>query len=741
MNPTFRKTPLIGEPLDRVDGRLKVTGQAKYAAEFPRPNLAYGYIIQSTVARGEISTIDSSKAEAMPGVLAILTHENAPRLIDNGEEEHFTKPFVLQSAKIDHFGQRIGLVVAETFEQARDAAMQVTVNYHAAEPNVSFEKNLENTFKPEKLLIEELKPETRRGDFEKAFSESEICVDEIYVVPNQHNNPMEPHATIAEWDGDHLTLHDSSQHVNGAQKTMAGLFGLDLKNVHVISPFIGGGFGCKVPAWEHVTLAVMAAKRVGRPVKIVLSRQQMFPGVGYRPLTWQRMRIGAKRTGEITALGHEIRTPTDVAHEYIEHAGAATPMLYSAPNLLVPHLGVELNWPRGTIMRAPGNTPGLFALECALDELAYALDLDPIELRKRNEPPHDPQKNLPWSTRNLMECFRVGADKFDWSKRSKKAGAMREGRKLIGVGVASATFPALRMPSSARVRLTPDGRALVQLAATDIGTGTYTSQTQVAADTLGLAPERITVQIGDTDFPPTPGSGGSWGAASYGSGVLQACADVRRKLLALTHGDAHSPLKGLAENEIEFRAGRFVAKNDSACGESFTEILKRHSLTEGIEGHGRAKPGDEEEKFSMHTFGAQFAEVQVDADTGEVHVSRFLGVFASGRILNEKTASSQISGGIVMGIGMALSEASIVDERYGQFVNADLAGYHVAVNRDAPQIEVMFLEERDDKVNPLGVKGLGEVGLTGAAAAIANAIYHATGKRIRELPITPDKLL
>jgi xanthine dehydrogenase YagR molybdenum-binding subunit len=753
---------IIGRPLDRVDGRLKVTGKARYAAEFPLNNLAYAVAVQSTIARGRITRVETRKAETAPGVLAVITHLNAPRLGKPGTNKRqtantranqggqsggegggdpFAKPFVLQDDVINHFGQYVGVVVAGTFEQARHAARLVRVTYAQEKPATTLEANLDRAYLPEKLLVPTIKPETRRGDLERGLRESEVRVDATYTTPHEHNNPMEPHATIAVWEGPRLTLYDATQSINTAQATVAGVLGLAPENVHVVSPFLGGGFGCKFPVRGHVVLAALAARQVRRPVKLVLARQQMFAGVGYRPATRQRIQLGAKRDGQLVAIRHEIYTPTNIARQYIEHAGVGTPMMYASPHLLVTHKAVPLNLPLGTIMRAPGETPGTYALECALDELADALKLDPIELRIKNEPPRDPDNNLPWSSRSLVECLRQGAARFGWERRKPEAHSMRDGRYLIGLGVASATYPTSRMPTSAHVRILSDGSALVQLAATDIGTGTYTALTQIAADALGIPAERVKVELGDSSFPPTPGSGGSWGLASYGSAVREGCLAARNKVLALVRADARSPLKGVTDAEIEVRAGRLVLKREPARGETYAAILQRHNLPQGVEARADIKPGDEAKQYSMHAFGAQFAEVRVDPDTGEVRVPRFLGAFGAGRIVNPKTARSQLAGGIVMGLGMALTEASVVDERFGHFVNADFAEYHVPVNRDVPTIEVMFVEELDNHVNPLGTKGIGELGIVGAAAAIANAVYHATGKRVRDLPITPDKVL
>lgn len=757
----------IGKPLDRVDGRLKVTGAARYAAEFPLKNIAHAVLVQSAIAKGRIQSIDTSAAQKSPGVLAVITHLNAPKLAspqsgsgdsstgdaqvtaanaqsgeggNAGGENPFEKPVpVLQSDKINFYGQHIGVVVAETLEQARHAATLLRVTYREERPATVMEANLANAYKPQSLLVP-LKPDTQRGDLKSGLSAADVRVDHTYTTPNEHHQPMEAHATTAVWDGQQLTLYDASQNVNGVQKTVANTLRIPPENIRVISSFVGGGFGSKYPVRGHTILAAIAAQQVKRPVKLVVTREQMFTSVGFRSHSSQRIRLGAKRDGKLTAVSHEIHTQTSVFEEFIEHVGVATPMLYDSPNLLVTHRGVRLNLPTPTIMRAPGESPGMFAFESAMDELAYALKLDPIELRLRNEPERDPEKGLPWSSRSLVESFRQGAKSFGWERRNPEPRSMRDGRYLIGMGTATATYPTNRMPSSAKVRMLADGSAIVFLAATDIGTGTYTALTQIAADTLGIPTERVRVEMGDTKMPRTPGSGGSWGAASYGSAVQAACVAVRAKILGMASQDVRSPLKNLSDADIDIREGRIFAKQDTSKGETYQEILARNNLKVS-EAEVESTPDEAAKKYSMHAFGAQFAEVRVDPDLGMVRVTRFLGTYGAGRILNPKTARSQMIGGIIMGIGMALHEETVVDERYGHFVNHNLGEYHVPVHADIPAIEAFFVEENDPHVNPLGVKGVGEIGIVGVAAAVANAVYHATGKRIRDLPITPDKLL
>ncbi|AFY58826.1 aerobic-type carbon monoxide dehydrogenase, large subunit CoxL/CutL-like protein [Rivularia sp. PCC 7116] len=733
----------IGKPLNRIDGRLKVTGKALYAAEYPVQNMSHAVVIESKIAKGSIRNIDISPAEKLPGVLAVITYQNAPKLGQNNSNQSGGNPLVkplpvLQDNKISFYGQHIGVVVAETLEQAEYAANLVKVTYLPETPAVSFEKNLKNAYKPERLLVP-LEPDSGRGDINKGLQAAQVQLDENYSAPIEHHNPMEPSATTAVWQGSKLTLYDASQHVGGTQKAVADTFGIPQENVQVIARFIGGGFGCKFPIREHVILAALAARQVKRPVKLALSREQMFTSVGCRPYSSQRIRLGATKDGKLTAVAHEIVTQTNMDREFVEHVGGATNMIYNAPNVLVTHRAVPLNMVVPTIMRAPGETPGMYALESAIDELAYKLNIDPIELRIINDPPQDPYKNLPWSSRSLVESLREGAKRFGWEKRNSKPASMRDGGYLVGYGVAAATYPTNRQPASARAQIQPNGNLLVQIAATDIGTGTYTILAQVAAEVLQLPLSKVAVEIGDSELPPSPGSGGSWGAASYGSAVHDACMALKDKMVSLVKQDNRSALKNLKAAELEVKDGGVFAK-DKSVGENFGEILSRNKLKE-VSVQVESTPDEARKKYSMHSFGAHFAEVKVDPNNGMVKVSRFLGAFGVGKILNQKTARSQMIGGIVWGISQALHEKTILDDRYGNFVNHNLAEYHIPVNADIPDIEIVFIEENDPHVNPLGVKGVGEIGIVGAGAAVANAIYHATGKRIRDLPITPDKLL
>jgi xanthine dehydrogenase YagR molybdenum-binding subunit len=709
-------TSFIGRPVSRVDGRQKVTGTATYAAEFDVPGLAHGVIVRSTVANGSIASIDSAAAERAPGVLAVLTHRNAPRLAyrphkagvdpNVGERLH-----VLQDDRVSHQGQPIALVIAETLEQATHAAtlVQVTYTEEAAATDIA---EVQPVF-PTRQQTDQggrRPPETRRGDPKGALAGAEVKVDQTYVIPRENHNPIEMHATIAAWDGDRLTLWDKTQWVHNTADEIAAVFGIPAENIRVISPFVGGAFGSGLRTWPHVTLAALGARVAGRPVKVMLSRREMYYGVGFRPHTIQRVALGASRDGRLAAIVHDAYQETSAYEEYAEALLDATRFLYSCPNVYTRHRLAPMNVHTPTWMRAPGEVSGIFALESAMDELAVALNIDPVELRLRNEPEQDEFKKLPFSSRSTRECYRVAAERFGWSQRNPEPRSMRDGRWLIGWGMASATYPMNCAPASAMARLLLDGTAEVTSGASDMGPGTWTSMTQVAADTLGLPIERVKFTLGDNQLPKTPAHGGSMTMASVGSAVQAACRKAREDALA--------------------RGGA----NDIA------EALRRLGVP--VEASADVKPGDESQRFSMHAFGAVFVEVAVDPDLGETRVRRIVGAYGAGRIVNPKTTRSQCIGGMIGGIGMALMEHSIVDARNGRVPNANLAEYAVPVHADAPPlVDVIFVEEHDPHVNPLGVKGVGEIALVGVAPAITNAIFHATGKRIRELPVTPDKLL
>jgi xanthine dehydrogenase YagR molybdenum-binding subunit len=709
-------TDFIGQPTSRVDGRLKVTGGATYAAEFDVPGQAHGVIVRSTVAKGRIASIDTAAVERAPGVLAVLTHRNTPRLpyrehkamVDAaiGERLH-----VLQDDGVSHQGQPIALVIAATLEQANHAATSVRVTYAPESATTDITRTepvlptAQQTDQGERSLSE-----TRRGDAEGALAAAEVKIDQTYVIPRENHNPIEMHATIAAWDGDRLTLWDKTQWVHNVADEIAAVFGIPAQNIRVVSPFVGGAFGSALRAWPHVTLAALAARVTKRPVKVMLSRREMYYGVGYRPHTVQRVALGAARDGRLAAIVHDGYQETSSYEEFSEALVNATRFLHSCPNVYTRYRIAPMNVHTPTFMRAPGEASGVFALESAMDELAVALNIDPVELRLRNEPQQDEFRKLPFSSRSSRECYRIAADRFGWSRRNPKPRSMRDGRWLIGWGMATATYPMNYAPASAKARLLPDGTAEVTSAASDMGPGTWTSMTQVAAEALGLPIERVKFILGDTRLPRAPVHGGSMTMASVGSAVQAACRRARQDALA--------------------RAG----------GDDLADAMGR--LGQAVEASADVKPGDAAQRFSMHAFGAVFVEVAVDPDLGETRVRRIVGAYGAGRIVNPKTTRSQCIGGMIGGIGMALMEHSVVDARNGRVPNANLAEYAVPVHADAPPVmDVIFVEEDDPHVNPLGVKGVGEIAMVGVAPAITNAIFHATGKRIRTLPVTPDKLL
>jgi xanthine dehydrogenase YagR molybdenum-binding subunit len=727
--------PLVGAPHDRVDGRLKITGAAIYSAEWHPAGLVYGYMVLGSIASGRIAALDTATAARQAGVLTILTPSNAPRVDYRKHSENDRVLMVLQNDEIHYDRQPVALVVADTFERAKYAASLVRVTYASEAPRTLFSQGEVVTPKE----IHGKSPDTLRGDADAALASAAVRIDRVYTTPVEHHNPMEPHATVAAWSGDHLTVYDASQGVIPTQKRLAEVFGLPSENVRVITKFLGGAFGSKGSVWPHTVLAAMAAKTLGRPVQINLWRPQMWGSVGYRPATVQRVALGAAHDGRLTSQIHEVRSQTSIIDEFVEPSGVITTMLYASPALKVTHRLVRINYPTPTYMRAPGESSGSFALESAMDELAYAVDLDPIELRLRNYAEIDPTENKPFSSKSLRECYRVGAEAIGWSARNPSARSMREGRMLVGMGMATASYPTNRSKASATARLLPDGTALVRSAGVDIGTGAYTAFSQVAAETLGLPVERVRFELGDSSFPDAPVAGGSQLTASVGSATKLAALDARTRLAALAVADRRSPLFGADPNGLQTADGRLFVRSQPALGETFAAIVERNGTA--IEGASSAAPGPEKDAYSMHAFGAQFAVVHVDPDLGTVRMVKQIGAFASGRILNAKTARSQYLGGMVFGVGMALLEESRPDERTGRFMNANLAEYLVPVHADMGAMDALIVPEDDQNVNPIGVKGIGEIGIVGAAAAIANAVYHATGKRVRDLPISPEKLL
>ncbi len=735
---------MVGQPLDRVDGRLKVTGGALYAVEFPVGRVAHAVLVGSRIANGRIKSYDLSAAQQASGVLHIMTHENAPKLkpvaTNPAEGDAAGRRVPLQTPTIYYGGQYIALVVAETIEQARHAAELVRVNYEEQTPATDIERERGKAYVPKQKVAG--KPaDSSRGDADVALGAADVRVDEIYRTPTEHHNPMEPHATTAVWGADNkLTIYDATQYTYGVRHAMAATFGIPENSVRVVCKFTGGGFGCKGNVWAHVALAAAAAREVKRPVRLATTRQQMFDNVGHRAETVQRVALGATRDGKLTAIIHEGISHNSTFDEFVEPFSKPTHMMYACDNFRASQRLVSLNVGTPTYMRAPGETPGMYALESALDELADQLKIDPIKLRLINHADTDPDEKLPWSTKLLKECYQTGAEKFGWSRRKPEVRSMRDGRYLVGLGMATAVYPVNHFPSSARVVIRQDGTAIAESSTHDLGTGTYTILSQVVSETLGLPVERIEVFIGDTDLPKAFVSGGSATAMSVGSSVQGASRAALAKLIEMARADVRSPLSGASADDIVARDGRLALKSNSSKSETFKELLTRANVKE-VEGKFDMQFNDREKKFSSHAFGAHFAEVRVDPDFGEVRIARMTGVFDIGRVMNMKLARSQMQGGIVMGIGMALMEETVLDKNLGHYVNRDLAEYHVPVHADVPPIDVMLMDSFDAHASPIGAKGAGEIGIVGAAAAIANAVYHATGVRVRDLPITPDKLM
>jgi len=687
---TTVRTLSVGASLERADARLKVTGQALYAHEYPVEGVAYAALIQATIARGTIESIDDGAARELPGVLAVLTHENALALVPPENRELA----VLQSPRVSYRGQIVGAVIAERLEIAREAAALVRLRYATEPHDVELSPDHPRLRRPKSVIGSPA--DTDHGDLESAVAGAAVSVDERYTTAAVHANPMEPHATLAVWDGDSVTIYESSQFAAGAQSAVAAAFELKRENVRVISGYVGGGFGSKGYPRPHMFVVVMAAKLCGRPVKIALTRRQMYPIAGYRTPTTQRVRVAADSDGRLVAVGHDACVQISRLHEFVEPVGFDARTLYRAENRSTSHRIVDLDVPSPGFVRGPGHVPGSFGLESAMDELAERLGIDPIELRLRNQPDIDQESGLPFSSHGLATCLREGAERFGWPRPKR-----REGGWLIGAGVAAASFPCYQQASSATARAEPGGRFTVQIDATDIGTGARTVLAQIAADELDVPYELVDLELGDSRLPYAIGAFGSMGTASWGHAVLDACRALR---LALDEAGE------LPDDGLEASANT-------------AEALKAPK------------------RYSSAAFGAQFAEVRVDSVTGETRVSELLGMFAVGKVISPPLARSQLLGGMTWGIGAALLEESVMDVGFGDYVNCDFASYHIASCADVERLEVRWIDEEDAHVNPVGAKGIGELGHVGVAAAIANAVYAATGVRVRDLPITPEKLL
>jgi xanthine dehydrogenase YagR molybdenum-binding subunit len=686
---------------------LKVCGQATYAYEhWDAGQPLYGFIVGATIGKGRITNIDVSQAEHSPGVRLVLTYQNAPAqgTPDLSLWVYPARAYpVLSGPDIHHYGEPVALVVATTLEQAGAAASLVEVQYDREPGHYDFTARQGQAYSPTKVKGR-WDTDTALGDFDSALATATVTVDRCYTTPFEFSQPMEPQACLVVPRGDDLTVYVSIQTINNARTSIASTLRIDPEQIHLVSPYVGGGFGSKLAIHAETILAVFAARTLHQPVKVAMTRQQIFHLTGLRPTSSQRVRLGAGRDGRLVAIGHEANMHTKPGEEFAEQSAITTRSLYAAPNRLTRHRLTPLDLPRGEDVRAPGEAPGLLAVESAMDELAHALRMDPVELRIRNEPARDPERGVPFSDRRLVECMREGARRFGWGRRPAQPASVRDDRWLVGYGMAAAIRMHFQGPTKARVRVGPDGIAVVQTDMTDIGTGTYTILTQVAAEELGLPLDRVRVELGRSEFPTSAGSGGSWGAANSSTAVHRACQALRAKLR-------------------------------SAGGRVPQEGLEAEGETVGMTDEPNYKA------YSIHTYGAHFAEVGVDADTAEIRLRRMLGVFAAGRILNAKTARSQLIGGMIWGVSAALHEEGVVDTRSGAFVNRDLAEYLVPVHADIPEIDAVVLDGFDDKANILGVKGVGELGICGAGAAVANAVFNATGVRVRDFPITLDKVL
>lgn len=737
----------VGAPTRRHDGHLKVTGAATYAMDHIIQGLVHAVAVQSTVANGRIVRVDSSAAQQVQGFLDIIHHENAPRLFrPTNSLQSATKPgeirTVFEDDRIYYAGQYVAVVVAETLEQACHAASLVRVVYEVQAPVIDTSQQAMHTlYDPVQGMYDKLS--TRRGNPDVAYESAPCKHEATYFTPGEHHNPIEPSGSIAEWHGDHLTLYETTQWVLGARNTVAEILGIPAEKIRIISPFIGGAFGCKGFIWPHSVLAAIAAERTGRPVKLNLARKQMFSSCGRRAETIQEVALGATPDGKLACLKHKTLTQTSVVDEFIENCGGIVRFLYSVPNLSMSHHAVRVNIVTPTVMRAPGVAPGSFALESALDELAWKLGIDPVQLRLINHADTNEHTGQPWSSKRLKECYEIAARHFGWDLRVPRPRAMREGNLLVGWGMASAVYAGQRNPGAARVRICQDGTARVVSATQEMGGGTYTTMAQVVAEVTGISMERIEVGLGDSQMPPAPVSGGSMTTASVLPAVKEAAQAALRKLVQLAIFDDKLPFVGRSETEIVAENG-YISLKDSGYSFriSYSEVLASRKQA-AVEGDSFVAPGEERQKYSFQSFGAQFVEVTIDPLIARLRVSRVVSVFDVGRIINPTAARSQAYSGIIMGIGMALMENTVYDDRDGSIVNSNLADYAVPVHADVPNIEVHFVDQPDPHMDQqgLGARGIGEVTMAGVAGAIANAVYHASGIRVRDLPITPEKIL
>jgi xanthine dehydrogenase YagR molybdenum-binding subunit len=750
---------LVGAKVSRVDGRLKVTGKADYSADYRFPNMAWAFAVKSTIAKGHVANLDIAAAQKVPGVIAVYTSSNRPKMYppkkaQGGGVIVSEQLPPLASDTIYYYGQDIAYVVANTYEQAREAASLVRPTYEEEAPIASAagaKMGPAESVNGEKPHLE--KKASGVSTVADAWNGSPVKIDATYITPIVHHQPMEPHAVVAKWDDDErLTFYTPSQWMYGTRDFLAQSLALQKEHVRVISHFVGGGFGCKGSSWMYMLMVSTAARDLKRPVKFVMERENMFTSVGYRPMTKQHLQLGASPDGKLVAVRHLSETSQSMVGPFVEGTGhASSAVIYASPNIEIDHQVYKLDVNAPTFMRAPGESPGIYALESAMDELAVALKMDPVQLRLANDTKNHPMLDLPFSSRNLAECYRVGSESFGWANRASAPRAKEDGDWLVGTGMATASYPAKRSPAKARVRILSDGTAQVDCASQDLGTGTYTTMTQTAADALGLPLEKVVARLGDSSQPEAPVSGGSQSTASILPAIQMACQSALEQLQKLSSVDAQSPLHAIAMDDLEPVDGSLRAKADNSKQQTFTDILAQAGkgaveATEAVDPASEKKMKQEQSFFSWNTtayqsFGAFFVEVRVHKLTNEVRVSRVTAAIDIGQPINLKTARSQVIGGATFGIGAALTEHSILDEKSGRWITQDLGTYHVPVNADVPEVDVHFVGPPDYKFNSLGARGVGEIGNTGMAAAIGNAVYHATGIRVRELPITPEKIL
>jgi xanthine dehydrogenase YagR molybdenum-binding subunit len=731
------------DPIDRVDGKAKVTGAAKYSAEYEIPNLVYGVLVGSTIAKGKIASLDIKNAERAPGVLGVITYQNAPKVPAYQQASNANTPpgptwsnglKIFYNENIYFYGQPVALVIADSFERAQFAASLVKAQYTKEEHKTDLQANLASTAAPRNARLAEYK----RGEGD-VYKSAPVFIEAEYIMPMEVHLPMELHSTIAVWEGnDKVTVYDKTQGVKSTQRAVMQAYGLKEENVKVNSQFVGGGFGSALRTWPHVIAALMGAQKVGRPLKLVLHREQMFTHVGYRPYTIQKVGLGADKEGKLTGITHDAWSQTSSYEEFTEGTVTMSRFMYACPNVATRYKIAPLNLSTPTWMRGPGEATGSFALESAMDELAYALNLDPIEFRLRNYAETDPERNRPFSSKFLKECYQMGSEQIGWWQRNRKPRSMQEDGWLVGYGMSSGVFGAFRGNASVLARLMADGSMVVQSAVSDSGPGTATAMVKITSDAMSVPVNKVSFQLGDSSLPPGPTQGGSSTTASLGGAVHEACTVLKQKIAEQATKEG-AYFAGAKKEDLVFKDGS-ISLPDGSKKISYSDFLKQSSLP-SIEVTHDSRPNAQAQQYSMYSFSVHFTKVHVHPATGVVKVKRVVTVADAGKIVSEKTAASQMIGGVVGGIGMALTEEAVIDHRYGRIINNNFADYHVPVHADCPHIEVVFVNKPDPVINAMGSKGMGEIALIGYAASVANAVFHATGKRIRELPITPDKVI